>query len=206
MVQFLYNFLVVAHRLYMNNTHFIELDVLTPKIMSPRSGLFYKNSKNETIKIGLKMLVMSGVIERPGTFVSFYGVEKMIEEKGKFTGKMLWQHATNVVFNSGYEKAHTQKTQVSPVPTIIVSNIAAVTPEKRKRTMTTNVSMVPAVHSKKTEDDDIVSVFPFHYNTRNHLPQRNYAEIDMYDNISEITNNLDGDASWNSSSFTLNGN
>ena len=113
---------------------------------------------------------------------------------------MLLQNANDFVINSGYEKARTQKTQVLPVPTIIVSNIAAVTPEKRKGIMTTNFSLVPAVHSKETEDDDLVSVLPYHYNTRNHLPQRNYTEIDMLDNISGVTNDLDGDGSWDGSS------
>ena len=87
MVQFLYNFLVVAHRLYMDNTHIIELDVLTSLIISPHTGLFYKNSKNETIQIGLKMLVMSDAIERPGIFVSFYGVERIIKKTANIQGK-----------------------------------------------------------------------------------------------------------------------
>ena len=84
---------------------------------------------------------------------------------------------------------------------MIVSNIAAVTPEKRKGIMK-NVSMVPVVHLKETEDYNIVDVLTFHYNTQNHLPQRNYTEIDnMFDTIIGITNDLGGDFSWVGSSL-----
>ena len=85
MVQFLFNFLIVAHRLYMNNTHFIELDVLTSLIDSPRTRLRYKNSKNESIQISLKIAEMADAIERYGTFVGFYGVTKMLYQNGKYT-------------------------------------------------------------------------------------------------------------------------
>ena len=202
MVQFLYNLLVVVHQLYFENTDFIEMDVLTSLIISPRTGLRYKNSKNESILIGLKIAEKANVIERPsGSFVTLKGVKRMIKDNGKYTGEMLWQNATNFVINSRYGKEHTQKTQESPVTTIIVSNIAAVTPKKRKGIMK-NVSLVPAAHWKETEDDNIVDVLPFHYNTRNHLPRRNYTQIDYeFDDMSGITNDLEGNASWTSSSF-----
>ena len=90
MVQFLYNILVVLHPLYLDNTDSIELDVHTSLIISPHTGLRYKNSKNESIQIGLKIAEKANAIEKMGPFVDFYGVKRMIKENNKYTGEMLW--------------------------------------------------------------------------------------------------------------------
>ena len=116
-VQFVYNFLVVSNQFYMENTHFIDLDVLTFLIIFPRTGLRCKNSKNVSIQIGLKIAEKADAIEIVGAFVGFDGVKRMIKEKGRFTAVMLWQNTSNFVTNCGYKEDQTQKN------TSIIANI-----------------------------------------------------------------------------------
>ena len=203
MVQVVYNLMVIIHQLTMDKMNYIDLDVFTSLLISPRTGHPYKNSKSESIDISLKIAENVGAIERMNTLVCFDGMKNMIYRNGRYTEGMLWQNARNFVTKSGYEKNDTQKTQGNAlVPTNIVSNTTMVTPEKRKGVMKTKVASVSAGRWEETGDDDMGSVLPFHYNTRNNLPKRDYMEFfDDDDVISVLTpNEQNGDSSWTGSS------